>query len=88
MKKILLLSTAILSGCSVLPVSNSFPEAEAVMLQKCDKLELIEKPQVTLSELSKTVIRNYEKYHNCANLVEAWHEWYGKQKSIYEEASK
>lgn len=88
MKNILLFCTLLISGCSSLVETQKFPEANTELLKKCEDLTLINKDQVTLSELSKTVVKNYQKYHNCANLVEAWHEWYDKQKSIYEEASK
>ncbi len=88
MRYILASLLVVLSGCSVLPVSQTFPEANQELMQKCEKLELIDKQQVTLSELSKTVVRNYAKYHNCSDLVEAWQEWYTKQKKIYEEVNE
>lgn len=88
MKNILLYCTLLLAGCSSLLETQKFPEANAELMKKCDDLILLNKDQVTLSELSKTVVKNYQKYHNCADLVEAWQEWYIKQKGIYEEATK
>ena len=88
MRIALLFSVILLSGCSVVPVTQGFPEADPEMLKQCEKLEIIDKPQVTLSELSKTVVKNYGKYHNCSDLVEAWQEWYTKQKKISQDANK
>ena len=89
MKYILIFCTSLLTGCaSFLPVTYKIPDAPAELMAKCDELELIDKSQVTLSELSKTVVRNYGKYHNCAEIVRGWQEWHSKQKSIVEGINK
>lgn len=88
MKNILIFCVILLSGCSLLPVTQKFPAAEEEMMQKCESLTLIDKPEVKLSELTTTIVKNYRKYHNCADLVEAWQDWYTKQKKIFEEANE
>ena len=50
-------------------------------MSKCGDLDTITKPKVLLSELMKTVINNYTKYHNCADLVQSWQDWYIEQKA-------
>ena len=84
MKKLTLLFTMALTGCStVVPVVAKFPEAPKELLTLCPKLKVAdEKPE--LSELTKTIVTNYSEYHLCANRVEGWNEWYTQQKKIFE----
>jgi len=82
MKNVLLLSLLLISGCSIYkPVVPSFPEIPPELRSKCPQLESIDKEQVYLSDLMKTVTKNYTKYYTCAELVESWQDWYTKQKS-------
>lgn len=88
MKYILLFCSIILTGCSAtIPVKQKFPEAPEILMQKCSALETIDEPKVLLSQLMKTVTRNYMKYHNCKDLAEAWQDWYKDQKKISEDAN-
>lgn len=75
-----LICVPLLSGCITLFPKPDFPEAPEPLLTKCSELETINKPAVVLSELMKTVARNYAKYHECAAQIEAWQEWYAKQR--------
>jgi hypothetical protein len=90
MKNILLLcAILLLSGCATpVPVKQKFPEAPAMLLEKCVSLEKIEKEEVYFSEFLTTVTKNYTKYHTCAKMVEAWQEWYKDQKAISDELNK
>ena len=75
----------LLSGCStVVPVTAKFPEAPGMLSQEpCPKLQLLgEQPK--LSDVAKTVSVNYTEYYQCATKLEAWQEWYQKQKIIFE----
>jgi len=86
MKTILIICVVLLAGCnSVAPVPQKFPEAPDEFMEKCGSLNTIDNPQVLLSEFMTTVAKNYVKYHNCAALVEAWQNWYTKQKKIADE---
>lgn len=82
-----LLLLALLTGCSTtVPVTIKFPETPASLQQPCEALSQTESQQ--LSDLTKTVVINYGKYHDCSNKNLAWQEWYIQQKKLYEELSK
>ena len=83
--KALLLTLALLTGCStVVPVTVKFPEPPGLQSQQpCANLKKL--PEVAqLSEVAKTVAANYSEYYQCAVKVDAWQEWYQKQKIIFE----
>jgi hypothetical protein len=89
MKNILLFCTVmLLAGCQTIPITQKFPDAPAILMDKCQSLETLDKPTVYLSELMTTVTNNYTKYHICANQVESWQDWYNKQKAIYDKINK
>lgn len=84
--KALLLSLVLLTGCStVVPVAQkAWPEPPGLQsTQACAPLQqLPDNPP--LSQVAKTVTQNYTEYWNCAIKLDAWIEWYGKQKLINE----
>lgn len=74
-----------LVGCSTtVPLVPTFPEPPSVLLKSCGPLDTIDKENVLLSEFLLVVRSNYEKYHNCHDLVSEWQAWYKEQKSLYE----
>jgi hypothetical protein len=77
---IALVAVPLLAGCITIGAKPNFPEAPEPLLTKCAELETINKSSVLLSELMKTVARNYSKYHECSAQIEAWQEWYQKQR--------
>lgn len=83
--KALVLSLLLLAGCSTtVPVTQRWPEAPGLQsTQKCPNLKKLEE-NTTLSAVSKTVSVNYDEYYNCLVKLEAWQEWYQKQKIIHE----
>lgn len=84
--KVLLLSLAlVLSGCtSVVPVTQTWPEAPGLQSQQpCQPLQQLG-PQTSLSEVAKTVAANYSEHYNCVLKLEAWQEWYAKQQLIHQ----
>ena len=89
MKKLRLLPLVLLSGCAItaVPVAPKFPEAPATLLQKCEALKEVAE-DASLTDFTKIVVENYILYHECSRKVEGWHEWYTKQKAIFEEATK
>lgn len=89
MKKLLILPLVLLSGCAVHvePVTARFPDAPATLQEKCAKLQEATEG-MSLSEFTKVVVQNYILYHECERKVEGWHEWYTKQKAIFEKATK
>jgi hypothetical protein len=78
-----------LSGCStVVPVTAKFPEAPAKQaLVACPQLNTL-KETAQLSDVAKTVVINYTEYYTCAVKMDAWIEWYQKQKIIFEGLGK
>jgi hypothetical protein len=89
MKVLALLLAVTLSACStVVPVTAKFPEAPGLQAQvPCPQLKKLEQnPQ--LSDVAKTVTANYTEYYTCAVKVDAWTEWYSKQKIIFESLGK
>lgn len=83
MTKYLLL--LLLTGCSTtVPVTQKFPEAPQVLLERCQVLKQVDK-DASLVDLTKVVVENYTKYYECSVLVEGWHEWYKTQQKLYKE---
>ena len=80
---------ALLTGCStVVPVTAKFPSAPATLLESCPKeLKAIEGTKVTIIDLTKSIVENYETYHLCADKSDSWIEWYNIQKKIFEEVN-
>ena len=88
MKKLILLPLLLLAACKhVEPVTVKFPQAPDTLLEQCAKLQEASEG-MKLSEFTKVVVQNYILYHECSRKVEGWHEWYSKQKDIFENATK
>ena len=79
-----LLLTFLLVGCSTtVPVTAQFPEVPARLLERCPQLEQL-KDEAKLSDVAKTVSNNYSTYYDCAVKHDAFIEWYGIQKQLFE----
>ena len=86
MRIVLLGLISLLAACSTaVPLTQSFPEAPAMLKEKCSPLKLIEGEKTTIIEFTKTVSENYTTYHQCAGRNEAWIDWYNQQKKIWED---
>ena len=87
--KYLLLSLLLLTGCSTtVPVTAKFPQPPGLQSQTpCPDLKKLEE-KAQLSDIAKTVAANYTEYYTCAVKLDAWIEWYTKQKIIFEGVSK
>lgn len=72
-----------LTGCATVPVTVKFPQVPNELMQKCPSLAKVGDDS-KLSEIAKTVASNYTSYHECSIKLDAWIEWYGIQKQIYE----
>jgi inhibitor of KinA sporulation pathway (predicted exonuclease) len=89
MKLVAVLLVAALAGCATaVPVRQQFPDAVPELKQRCEALMTIKGDSVTITDLLKTVVENYTRYHQCAARVEGWQEWYDAQRKIFEEANK
>ena len=85
MKYLLLPLVLMLTACgTAVPVIANFPEVPANLLEKCPKLQKIEKDNASIVDMTKTVTDNYTTYYECAVKSDSWIEWYNVQKHIYE----
>ena len=85
MKTIILGLAIVLAGCAApTPVKRTFPEAVPALQEKCPTLNTIEGTTVPITDLLKTVVKNYGLYYECANKIDGWNEWYYTQRKIFE----
>ena len=84
MKYLIVLLFVLLTGCSTtVPVVAKFPEVPQQLLVKCPQLQKVT-DDAKLSDITKTITINYTEYYTCAVRNDAWIEWYGVQKIIFE----
>jgi len=87
MRIILLGLVSLLAACSTaVPLTQSFPEAPAMLKEKCPELKVIVGERVSIVDFTKTVSENYTTYYQCAGKQQAWTDWYEQQKKIWDEA--
>jgi len=85
-KLIAISSILLITGCSTtVPITAKFPDAPAMILEKCSKLKTIEGDSVSIIDFTKIVTLNYTTYYECAVKNDSWIEWYYEQKKIFEE---
>jgi hypothetical protein len=87
MKIIILGFVVLLAGCSIAtPVKRKFPDAVPVLQEKCPELATVEitGKEVSITDMLKTVVKNYGSYYECANKVDGWNDWYDTQRKIFE----
>ena len=89
MKILTLLLAMLLTGCTTfVPVTQKFPEPPGTQAQQpCPQLQKLE-PKAQLADVAKTVTHNYTEYYLCAAKLDAWQQWYNKQKFIFESVNK
>jgi hypothetical protein len=87
--KYAVLLAVLLSACStVVPVTARFPEPPGKgAMTTCPPLQKLN-DGARLSDVATTVTINYSTYYECAIKADAWQEWYGIQKHIFEGAAK
>jgi hypothetical protein len=82
--KALLLLAVLVSGCStVVPVTQTWPEAPGQLsMEPCPQLQkLPNTPE--LSDVAKVIANNYTSYYECATKLETWQSWYQQQQIIF-----
>ena len=87
MRTLILSLAVLLTGCgTTVPVARKFPEAVPALQEKCPSLSTIESngKEVSITDMLKTVVKNYGSYYECANKVNGWNEWYDNQRKIFE----
>ena len=85
MKIFLVTLSIVLAGCSTtVPVTAKFPDAPTVLQQPCPDLIKIEGEKVVITDMLKTVVKNYSMYWECAAKVDGWNKWYTEQKILFD----
>jgi hypothetical protein len=83
---ILIVLAFLITACSTaVPVTQNFPQAPDLLMEKCPELKTIAGERVTIVEFTRTVSENYTTYHQCAGRTDAWIDWYNQQKKIWEQ---
>lgn len=85
--KYALITLLFLTGCTVVPVKQKFPELPQTLIEPCPTLEVL-KDDAKLSDVAKSVTNNYTRYHECSTKQEGLAEWYATQKKIFESVNK
>lgn len=74
-----------ITGCSTtVPVKQRFPDAPAELLKACERLKLIEGTNVSIIDMLKVVVENYQLYWECEAKVGGWQDWYKTQRQIFD----
>jgi hypothetical protein len=85
MRKLIFLLPLLLTACvTAVPVGRNFPNVPDELKQSCPDLAMVDTNTTKLSDVIGTVSSNYSQYHECRERVDAWIEWYSKQKDIFE----
>jgi len=83
MRKLLVISMLLLSGCAATPVARHFPDAPDDLKVACPSLKQTD-DTTKLSDVIRVVTENYGQYKECQVKVDTWVEWYNTQKQIFE----
>jgi hypothetical protein len=76
----------LITACSTaVPVTQRFPNAPEMLMEKCPPLRTITGEKVSIVDFTRTVSENYTTYYQCAGRTEAWIDWYDQQKKIWDE---
>lgn len=84
MKLLMLVPILLLTACTTVPVAREFPKLPPSLEKPCGPLEQVPANTKKLSQVLITVTNNYTLYHECQLKVEAWQEWYKKQKDVFD----
>ena len=83
MKLTSLILAVLLVGCSTpVPVKQKFPNAPAILLERCPQLMELPEDQNNIKNFMGIVIQNYGTYYQCAEKVQGWQEWYKENQKI------
>jgi|694.fasta_scaffold08523_18 hypothetical protein len=89
MKLLVVLLSLLIAGCgTTVPVKQTFPDVGKSLQEKCPDLKTIEGERVSITDMLKVVVENYNTYYSCSNKVDGWNEWYVKQKEIFDRVNQ
>ena len=83
---ILIVLAFLITACSTaVPVTQRFPTAPDLLMEKCPELKTIQGEKISIVDFTRTVSENYTTYYQCAGRNSAWIDWYNQQKKIWEQ---
>jgi uncharacterized protein YcfL len=83
---ILIVLAFLITGCSTaVPVTQNFPQAPDLLMEKCPELKTIQGEKISIVDFTRVVSENYTTYYQCAAKNDAWIDWYDQQKKIWED---
>ena len=84
MKKLLIIVTLLLAGCSIAPPARpTWPDAPAELTQPAPDLVPLSSSQHNLSDILDNVNDNASQYYQLRDKYNGWINWYDTQKQIY-----
>jgi hypothetical protein len=85
MKYATIILALMLSACATsVPITAKFPDVPDRLQVICPELQKLS-DDAKLSEVNKTIVKNYTTYYECAVKLDGWIEWYNIQKHIWNE---
>jgi hypothetical protein len=81
----LLLILSLTSCATPVPIKPKFPAVPESISEPCIPLNKLQGEVISIVDLHKVIVENYTLYYECSTKVEAWNEWYSKQKKVYDE---
>jgi len=87
MKKILLISLLVLTGCAtkIVAPGEKWPEVPAALTAPVPNLTPMAPGDTSFSDLLININQNYTAYYQLKNKIEQWQQWYNDQKLIYKQ---
>ena len=84
MKKLILIASVVLVGCTTVPVTAKFPTAPDTLTESAITLKTLDAPKPELSDLINNANDNYAEYYRLRDKYNGWINWYNTQKQIFE----
>jgi hypothetical protein len=84
MKKLIVITSLILAGCTTVPVTAKFPSAPDSLKESAATLKILDVPKPELSDLISNAADNYAEYYRLRDRYNSWIDWYNTQKQIFE----
>ena len=84
MKKLIIVSCLIITGCVSVPVDRKFPTAPDTLKEPAVNLKTLDTTRPELSDLISNANDNYAEYYRLREKYNGWINWYNDQKKIFE----
>ena len=84
MKKLMLISMLLISGCVSVPIDRTFPKIPNSFREPAPDLKPLSMKNPQLSDIISNANDNYSEYYKLRNRYNEWVNWYDTQKKIFE----